>query len=51
MARDIVDGGGSLAVLLRAGGWKSAAFVQCLRDHQVEECAASQVLIEHSDSE
>jgi hypothetical protein len=51
MARDIVDAGGSLAVLLRAGDWRSSAFLRYLRDHQVEECAVSQLAIDHSDSE
>ena len=51
MAWDIIDAGGSLAVLLRAGDWRSAAYVQYLREHQVEESAASQLLIDHSDSE
>ena len=51
MASDIIDAGGSLAVLLKAGDWRSAAFLQYLRDHQIEETAASQLLIAHSDSE
>ena len=50
MARDIVDSGGSLATLLRAGDWTSSAFVQYLRDNQMEELAAS-LLVDHSDSE
>ncbi|CAK0793703.1 unnamed protein product [Prorocentrum cordatum] len=40
MAGDIVDGGGSLANLLRAGDWTSSAFVQYLSKNQVEELAA-----------
>ena len=51
MARDIVDSGGSLATLLRAGDWTSSAFVQYLRDNQVEELAALSLLVDHSDSE
>ena len=37
MARDILDAGGSLAVLLRAGGWRSSAFAGYLRENQVED--------------
>ena len=51
MARDVLDAGGSLATLMRAGDWRSAAYVQYLRDNQVEECAAAQLLIDHSDSD
>lgn len=51
MARDIVDAGGSLATLLRAGEWRSGAFAAYLRDHQVEDCAVAQLLVDHSDSE
>ena len=51
MARDIVDAGGNLATLLRAGDWRSAAFVAYLREHHAEESAISQLVIDHSDSE
>ena len=51
MARDIIDAGGSLATLLRAGDWKSASYIKYLREGQVEERAAADLLIEHSDSE
>ena len=51
MARDIVDAGGSLATLLRAGQWKSAAFVAYLRENQAQEVAITQLIIDHSDSE
>ena len=36
-------------LFLRAGDWRSA--VHYLRDQQVEECAVSQLLVDHSDSE
>ena len=49
MARDIVDAGGSLATLLRAGDGRSASYIRYLREHQIEECAATQLLIDHSD--
>ena len=51
MAQDIVDSGGTLATLLRAGDWKSSAFVQYLRDAQVEDCAVAGLIINHSDAE
>ena len=51
MARDIVDAGGSLASLLRAGDWKSAAFLRYLRENQTEEKAVTDLIIDHSDSE
>ena len=51
MAQDIIDAGGSLATLLRAGEWRSNAFAVYLRDHQVEERAISELVIQHSDSE
>ena len=51
MARDIVDGGGSLATLLRAGEWRSAAFVAYLKEHHAEDNAISQLVVDHSDSD
>ena len=51
MAQDIIDGGGSLATLLRAGEWRSSAFLKYLRDCQPEEAAVAQVVINLSDSE
>ena len=51
MARDIVDAGGSLATLMLAGDWKSAAFARYLRHNQVEERAVADLLIDHSDSD
>lgn len=51
MARDILDAGGSLATLLRAGDWRSAAFVAYLRDNQATDCAVERLAIDFSDSE
>ena len=51
MARDIVDHGGSLAMLLRAGEWRSSAYVAYLREHQVEEVNVASLLIDHSESD
>ena len=51
MAQDIIDSGNSLAVLLKAGGWSSAAFLDCLRADQASDAAVSQALIYLSDSE
>ena len=51
MARDILDAGGSLAALLKAGDWKSAAYVVYLRENQAEESAISRLVVDHSDSE
>jgi hypothetical protein len=51
MAQEIIDHGGSLAVLLRAGDWCSSAFLSYLRHHQHEDAAAAQTIITMSDSE
>ena len=51
MAQDIVDAGGSLATLLKAGGWCSAAYAQYLRDNQAVDVAASHAVLSLSDSE
>ena len=50
MAQEIIDHGGSLAVLLRAGDW-SSAFLSYLRHNQPEDAAAAQTIIMMSDSE
>ena len=42
MAQDIVDSGGSLATLLKAGGWCSSAYQQYQRDNHSVDVAASQ---------
>ena len=51
MARHIVDAGGSLATLLLAGEWRSAAFAAYLREHHAEVSAVSELVINHSDSQ
>ena len=51
MAQEIIDHGGSLAVLLRAGDWSSSAFLSYLRHSQPEDAAAAQTIIMMSDSE
>lgn len=51
MARDIIDCGGSLATLLRAGAWSSSAFAAYLKEHQVEDCSVARLVVDHSDSE
>ena len=51
MAQDIIDSGNSLAVLLKAGGWSSAAFLEYLRSDQASDAAVSQALVYMSDSE
>ena len=51
MAQDIVDAGGSLATLLKAGVWCSSAYVQYLRENQSVDVAASMALIHLSDTE
>ena len=51
MAQAILDEGGNLAVLLKAGGWTSSAFLHYLRDSQVQEVAVGQTVINLSDSE
>ena len=51
MARDIVDHGGSLATLMEAGGWTSAAYKAYLRNAQVEDVSVTNTLIMLSDSD
>ena len=51
MAQDIVDSGGSLAALLRAGDWHSRAFLLYLRDAQVQDKAVANFIVNVSDSE
>ena len=51
MAQDIIDAGGSLAVLMRAGEWKSRAFLNYLREAQPQETAVARAVINLSDSE
>ena len=51
IARDIIDAGGSLATLLRAGDWRSGAFAAYLRENQAQDVAVSNVVIDHLESE
>ena len=51
MARDIIAQGGSVAALMRAGGWQSKAFLKYLRDSHIEDQAVSQMLVDVSESE
>ena len=51
MARDIIDKGGSLAMLMRAGEWRSSAYIAYLREHQAEDACVANLLIDHSDSD
>ena len=51
MAQDIVSQGGSLAELLRAGGWHSKASLTYLRDSQAQDQTVSQMVVNLSDSE
>ena len=51
MAQAILDEGGSLALLLKATGWTSFAFLRYLRESQVQDVAAGQTIINLSDSE
>ena len=51
MAQDIVDHGGSLAVLLKAGDWHSKSFFKYLRESQAEDSAVAQMVVNLSDSE
>ena len=51
MAQDIVDLGGNLAILFRAGDWSSSAFLKCVRYSQPQEEAVAQAVIDMSDSD
>ena len=51
MAQDILDMGGSLPALLRAGDWKSSAYLRYLRASQTDDLAIAQATICLSDSE
>ena len=46
-----IDAGNSLAVLLKAGGWSSAAFLEYLRADHTSDAAVGQGLIDLSDPE
>ena len=51
MAQDVLDAGGSLAVLLHADDWLSSAYKAYLRVQQPEEVALSKAVIYLSDSD
>ena len=51
MAQDIIDNGGSLAVLMMAGGWTSSAYTAYLRGAQLDDVAVAGAIINLSDSE
>ena len=51
MAQDIMDTGCPLSVLLRAGGWSSAAYTEYLRQDQGCEAAVGHAVMMLSDSE
>ena len=51
MAQDILDYGGSLAALLKAGGWSSSAYIKYLRSSQPHDAAVAQAVIMLTDSE
>ena len=51
MAQDIVNNGGTLATLLKAGDWHSKAFFKYLRDSQVQDKAIAELVVLASDSE
>ena len=46
-----MDATGSLAEVLRAGGWSSSAYLRYLRTTQMEDTAVAQIVLELSDSE
>ena len=51
MAQDLVDSKGSLAEVLRAGGWSSSAYLRYLRSAQLDDKAVAQMVIDLSESE
>jgi hypothetical protein len=51
MAQDLLESSGSLAEVLRAGGWSSSAYLRYLRSAQLDDKAVAQMVIELSDSE
>ena len=51
MAQDIIEHGGTLATLLKAGDWRSGAFKSYLKDTQLKDVAVSQLVICVSDSD
>ena len=51
MAQDILDYGGSLASLLRAGDWSSSAYLKYLRSSQPQDAAVAHAVLMLTDSE
>ena len=51
MAQDLLDSKGSLADVLRAGGWSSSAYLRYLRSAQLDDKAVAQMVIDLSESE
>ena len=51
MAQDILDLGGSLPALLKAGDWSSSAYLRYLRTSQTDDLAVAQATIYLSESE
>ena len=51
MAQDILDMGGNLPALLKAGDWSSSAYLRYLRTSQADDLAVAQATMFISDSE
>ena len=51
MAQDVVNSGGTLATLLKAGDWHSKAFFKYLRESHVQGHAIAELVVMASDSE
>ena len=51
MAQDILDMGCSLPALLKAGDWRSSAYLKYLRASQTDDLAVAQATMFMSDSE
>ena len=51
MAQDILDMGGQLPALLKAGDWRSSAYLRYLRVSQTDDVAVAQAAMFLSDSD
>ena len=51
MAQDIMDMGGSLPALLKAGDWSSSAYLKYLRVSQTDDLAVAKAMVLMSESE
>ena len=49
-AQDMAAQGSQLWEILQAGGWKSAAFMAYLNEHELETGACAQLVADHSES-